>query len=74
MFSYFLGVNKFTKKFRKPPYYIDNTEILDFLSRLPSKIEMFHYKELRLERNSQLSSTSISSSTSLNKDKKAKKK
>ena len=71
--SIWLGVNKFTKKFRKPPNYIDNTEILDFLSRLPSKIEMFHYKELRLEKNSQ-SSNSNTSSVPLSKDKKTRKK
>lgn len=45
-----LGVNKFTKKFRKPPDYVDNAEILDFLSRVPSKKEIFEYRELKLDR------------------------
>ena len=42
-FFYFLslvGINKFTKKFRKPQNYIDNNELLDYLSRLPSKTEL----------------------------------
>lgn len=28
---------------------MDNTEILDFLSRVPSKKEMFEYRELKLD-------------------------
>ncbi len=36
----FAGINKFTKKFRKPRNYIDNNELLDYLSRLPSKKEL----------------------------------
>lgn len=42
------GINKFTKKFRKPPDFVDNTEILDFLSRVPSRKEQFEYKEIKL--------------------------
>ncbi|XP_023599913.1 multiple C2 and transmembrane domain-containing protein 2 isoform X2 [Myotis lucifugus] len=32
------GINKFTKKFRNP-YAIDNNELLDFLSRVPSDVQ-----------------------------------
>lgn len=32
--------NKFTKRFRKPKGYIDNNELADFLSRLPSDPEL----------------------------------
>lgn len=35
----FLGINKFTKKLRCP-YAIDNNELLDFLSRVPSDVQM----------------------------------
>jgi hypothetical protein len=34
----FAGINKFTKKLRNP-YSIDNNELLDFLSRVPSDIQ-----------------------------------
>ncbi|XP_067090732.1 multiple C2 and transmembrane domain-containing protein 2 [Osmerus mordax] len=40
------GVNKFTKKLRSP-YAIDNNEILDFLKRVPSDVQMVQYSELR---------------------------
>lgn len=33
-----LGINKFTKKLRNP-YSIDNNEVLDFLSRVPSDVQ-----------------------------------
>ncbi|KTF73866.1 hypothetical protein cypCar_00024569, partial [Cyprinus carpio] len=33
------GVNKFTKKLRDP-YSIDNNELLDFLSRVPSDVQV----------------------------------
>lgn len=33
------GVNKFTKKLRNP-YMIDNNELLDFLSRVPSDVQV----------------------------------
>lgn len=40
VFSFFpLGVNKFTKKLRDP-YMIDNNELLDFLSRVPSDVQV----------------------------------
>ncbi|XP_030622951.1 multiple C2 and transmembrane domain-containing protein 1 [Chanos chanos] len=42
------GVNKFTKKLRNP-YMIDNNELLDFLSRVPSDVQLVQYKELKLE-------------------------
>ncbi|KAK1800860.1 hypothetical protein P4O66_006059 [Electrophorus voltai] len=42
------GVNKFTKKLRDP-YLIDNNELLDFLSRVPSDMQVLQYKELKVE-------------------------
>lgn len=36
---YIVGVNKFTKKLRDP-YTIDNNELLDFLSRVPSDVQV----------------------------------
>ncbi|KAG2470517.1 MCTP2 protein, partial [Polypterus senegalus] len=33
-----MGINKFTKKLRNP-YALDNNEVLDFLSRVPSDIQ-----------------------------------
>lgn len=33
-----LGINKFTKKLRNP-YSIDNNEVLDFLSRVPTDVQ-----------------------------------
>nr|XP_057925693.1 multiple C2 and transmembrane domain-containing protein 1-like isoform X1 [Doryrhamphus excisus] len=44
------GVNKFTKKLRDP-YSIDNNEILDFLSRVPSDVQVVQYRELKLDPN-----------------------
>ncbi|XP_034296582.1 multiple C2 and transmembrane domain-containing protein 1 isoform X1 [Pantherophis guttatus] len=40
------GINKFTKKLRSP-YAIDNNELLDFLSRVPSDVQLVHYQELK---------------------------
>ncbi|XP_072237123.1 multiple C2 and transmembrane domain-containing protein 2-like isoform X3 [Leuresthes tenuis] len=40
------GINKFTKKLRNP-YCIDNNEVLDFLSRVPSDVQKVQYSELR---------------------------
>ncbi|XP_072272248.1 multiple C2 and transmembrane domain-containing protein 1 isoform X2 [Pyxicephalus adspersus] len=40
------GINKFTKKIRSP-YTIDNNEILDFLSRVPSDVQLVQYHELK---------------------------
>uniref|UniRef100_A0A3Q1F773 Multiple C2 domains, transmembrane 1b n=1 Tax=Acanthochromis polyacanthus TaxID=80966 RepID=A0A3Q1F773_9TELE len=42
------GVNKFTKKLRNP-YAIDNNELLDFLSRVPSDVQVMQYRELRVD-------------------------
>uniref|UniRef100_A0AAY4AMC5 C2 domain-containing protein n=1 Tax=Denticeps clupeoides TaxID=299321 RepID=A0AAY4AMC5_9TELE len=42
------GVNKFTKKLRNP-YTIDNNELLDFLSRMPSDVQVVQYRELKLD-------------------------
>ncbi|KAM6981306.1 multiple C2 and transmembrane domain-containing protein 2 [Aplochiton taeniatus] len=38
------GINKFTKKLRKP-YAIENNEILDFLKRVPSDVQKVQYSE-----------------------------
>ncbi len=35
----FLGIHKFTKKLRNP-YAIENNEVMDFLSRVPSDVQM----------------------------------
>ncbi|XP_047437071.1 multiple C2 and transmembrane domain-containing protein 2-like isoform X2 [Mugil cephalus] len=43
------GINKFTKKLRNP-YSIDNNEVLDFLSRVPSDVQKVQYSELRCNR------------------------
>uniref|UniRef100_A0A663NAU3 Multiple C2 and transmembrane domain-containing protein 1 n=1 Tax=Athene cunicularia TaxID=194338 RepID=A0A663NAU3_ATHCN len=40
------GINKFTKKLRNP-YAIDNNELLDFLSRVPSDVQVVQYHELK---------------------------
>ncbi|XP_059768550.1 multiple C2 and transmembrane domain-containing protein 2 isoform X1 [Balaenoptera ricei] len=40
------GINKFTKKLRNP-YAIDNDELLDFLSRVPSDVQKVQYAELK---------------------------
>lgn len=45
------GINKFTKKFRKPPGFVDSIEVLDFLSRVPSKKELFKFKEELIQNN-----------------------
>ncbi|XP_023816326.1 multiple C2 and transmembrane domain-containing protein 1 isoform X4 [Oryzias latipes] len=42
------GVNKFTKKLRDP-YMIDNNELLDFLSRVPSDVQVMQYQELKVD-------------------------
>ncbi|XP_036868001.2 multiple C2 and transmembrane domain-containing protein 1 isoform X16 [Manis javanica] len=40
------GINKFTKKLRSP-YAIDNNELLDFLSRVHSDVQVVQYHELK---------------------------
>ncbi|XP_062830288.1 multiple C2 and transmembrane domain-containing protein 1 isoform X4 [Anolis carolinensis] len=40
------GINKFTKKLRSP-YAIDNNELIDFLSRVPSDVQVVQYQELK---------------------------
>lgn len=42
------GINKFTKKLRAPNA-IDNNELLDYLSRVPSNRELLEYRELKLD-------------------------
>ncbi|XP_053720837.1 multiple C2 and transmembrane domain-containing protein 2-like isoform X3 [Synchiropus splendidus] len=43
------GVNKFTKKLRNP-YSIDNNEVLDFLSRVPSDVQKVQFSELKAKK------------------------
>lgn len=43
-------MNKFTKKLRDP-YMIDNNELLDFLSRVPSDVQVVSWRRTRLRRN-----------------------
>ncbi|XP_051484573.1 multiple C2 and transmembrane domain-containing protein 2 [Apus apus] len=40
------GINKFTKRLRNP-YAIDNNELLDFLSRVPSDVQKVQQAELK---------------------------
>ncbi|KAM7406521.1 hypothetical protein PAMP_000895 [Pampus punctatissimus] len=40
------GINKFTKKLRNP-YSIDNNEVLDFLTRVPSDVQKVQFSEMR---------------------------
>lgn len=40
------GINKFTKKLRNP-YNINNNEVLDFLSRVPSDVQKVQYSEIK---------------------------
>uniref|UniRef100_A0A8C6TFU5 Multiple C2 domains, transmembrane 2b n=1 Tax=Neogobius melanostomus TaxID=47308 RepID=A0A8C6TFU5_9GOBI len=40
------GINKFTKKLRNP-YSVDNNEVLDFLSRVPSDVQKVQYSMTR---------------------------
>ncbi|XP_061621042.1 multiple C2 and transmembrane domain-containing protein 2-like isoform X2 [Phyllopteryx taeniolatus] len=40
------GINKFTKRLRNP-FAIDNNELLDFLSRVPSDVQKVQYSEPR---------------------------
>ncbi|XP_061886757.1 multiple C2 and transmembrane domain-containing protein 1-like isoform X2 [Entelurus aequoreus] len=42
------GVNKFTKKLRDP-YMINNNELLDFLSRVPSDVQVMQYRQLKVD-------------------------
>ncbi|CAN9506874.1 unnamed protein product [Ophioblennius macclurei] len=48
------GINKFTKKLRNP-YSIDNNEVLDFLSRVPSDVQKVQFSEFRSSRKKKLS-------------------
>ncbi|XP_007549154.1 multiple C2 and transmembrane domain-containing protein 2 isoform X1 [Poecilia formosa] len=47
------GINKFTKKLRNP-YCIDNNELLDFLSRVPSDVQKVQYSELKTTRKKKI--------------------
>ncbi|XP_034727110.1 multiple C2 and transmembrane domain-containing protein 2-like isoform X2 [Etheostoma cragini] len=48
------GINKFTKKLRNP-YSIDNNEVLDFLTRVPSDVQKVQYSEMRGSRRKKIS-------------------
>ncbi|XP_069481167.1 multiple C2 and transmembrane domain-containing protein 2 isoform X2 [Ambystoma mexicanum] len=48
------GINKFTKKLRNPDS-IDNNELLDFLSRVPSDVQKVQYAELKPPRKKRTS-------------------
>ncbi|XP_070769206.1 multiple C2 and transmembrane domain-containing protein 2-like [Enoplosus armatus] len=48
------GINKFTKKLRNP-YSIDNNEVLDFLSRVPSDVQKVQYSEMRGSKKKKIS-------------------
>ncbi|XP_029980670.1 multiple C2 and transmembrane domain-containing protein 2 isoform X2 [Sphaeramia orbicularis] len=48
------GINKFTKKLRNP-YCIDNNEVLDFLTRVPSDVQKVQYSEMRGNRKKKIS-------------------
>ncbi|WKX88596.1 hypothetical protein Q1695_008328 [Nippostrongylus brasiliensis] len=57
------GINKFTKKLRNP-HYIDNNELLDYLSRIPCDKDLSEWREVKL---------STAASNGKEKDKKMKK-
>ncbi len=44
-------INKFTKRFRKPKGYIDNNELADFISRLPSDPELVSFFFFQFKQN-----------------------
>uniref|UniRef100_A0A671TH80 Multiple C2 and transmembrane domain-containing protein 2-like n=1 Tax=Sparus aurata TaxID=8175 RepID=A0A671TH80_SPAAU len=48
------GINKFTKKLRNP-YSIDNNEVLDFLTRVPSDVQKVQYSEIKGSRKKKIS-------------------
>uniref|UniRef100_A0A7I4XT71 Multiple C2 and transmembrane domain-containing protein 1 n=1 Tax=Haemonchus contortus TaxID=6289 RepID=A0A7I4XT71_HAECO len=45
------GINKFTKKLRNP-HYIDNNEVLDYLSRVPCDRELMEWREYKVKPSS----------------------
>uniref|UniRef100_A0A3Q2TX56 Multiple C2 and transmembrane domain-containing protein 2 n=1 Tax=Fundulus heteroclitus TaxID=8078 RepID=A0A3Q2TX56_FUNHE len=47
------GINKFTKKLRNP-YSINNNEVLDFLSRVPSDVQKVQYSEPKVTRKKKI--------------------
>ncbi|KAM4597018.1 multiple C2 and transmembrane domain-containing protein 2 isoform 2-T2 [Fundulus diaphanus] len=47
------GINKFTKKLRNP-YCINNNEVLDFLSRVPSDVQKVQYSEPKVSRKKKI--------------------
>jgi hypothetical protein len=64
------GINKFTKKFRQPPDFVDNIELLDFLSRVPSKREFFQYKDFKYDSNNPVNAATAAATASTAKKKK----
>ncbi|XP_068170732.1 multiple C2 and transmembrane domain-containing protein 2-like isoform X2 [Antennarius striatus] len=48
------GINKFTKKLRNP-YSIDNNEVLDFLSRVPSDVQKVQYSDFKNSKRKKIS-------------------
>ncbi|CAK6967412.1 multiple C2 and transmembrane domain-containing protein 2 isoform X1 [Scomber scombrus] len=48
------GINKFTKKLRNP-YSIDNNEVLDFLTRVPSDVQKVQHSEMRGSKKKKIS-------------------
>uniref|UniRef100_H2Y6V6 C2 domain-containing protein n=1 Tax=Ciona savignyi TaxID=51511 RepID=H2Y6V6_CIOSA len=45
------GINKFTKRLRKPNF-VPNNEVMDFLSRVPSNVQIDDYREIPIEQGS----------------------
>jgi len=46
------AINKFSKKLRNP-HYVDNNELLDFLSRVPSNKDMVRVQEKPIHQEQQ---------------------
>nr|XP_026694109.1 multiple C2 and transmembrane domain-containing protein 1-like isoform X2 [Ciona intestinalis] len=49
------GINKFTKRLRKPDF-VPNNEVMDFLSRVPSHVQIDDFREIPIEQGSPRSS------------------
>ncbi|XP_076800137.1 multiple C2 and transmembrane domain-containing protein 1-like [Clavelina lepadiformis] len=49
------GINKFSKRLRNPNY-VPNNEVMDYLSRIPSNVQLLQYQESALDQHSQRSS------------------
>ncbi|KAK5986038.1 Multiple C2 and transmembrane domain-containing protein 2 [Trichostrongylus colubriformis] len=64
------GINKFTKKLRNP-HYIDNNELLDYLSRVPCDKELMERKQYKVNKETPLSNGNEKEKTKI-KDEKEK--